>query len=91
LIDRVESRRRERGLSQAVVAASCGMTQGHYSKLARGRVPPGARARDALRGWLDSRDRGPGSSRGSARLRALAESIRRDCAELARLAGLEGS
>jgi transcriptional regulator with XRE-family HTH domain len=88
--DILKMRRLEARLSQADVASACGMTQGHYSKLERGKIKPGPRASIAFRQWLDgvSDDAGPPSpavSRGS-RLAALARSIERACAEMARVA-----
>lgn len=55
LVDRVLNRRRELGLSQAAVAAACGITQGHLSKIEKSKAPLVGKAKEALLAWLEGR------------------------------------
>jgi transcriptional regulator with XRE-family HTH domain len=48
----VEARRRLLKTTQQVLAEQLGMTQGHYSKLVRGRAPLGGAAEVQLKRWL---------------------------------------
>lgn len=84
-MQRVEARRLERGLTQAEVARACGLTQGHYSKLAQGMHGPGRRVGIALEERLESRPKRPSDQLQAMRIAALAASIREDCAALIRL------
>lgn len=74
----------EDGLTQAQAAKRAGISQGHYSKLARGKVPLGGRTENALRSWLE-RGGAPGSADRHDEVGDLLAAIRRDCARLARL------
>lgn len=82
----VEERRKERGLTQAEVAAACHMTQGHYSKLVRRRIDPGRRSTEALGRWLRGQGGTPPPAAAAPGLEALAAAIRDQCADLVRLA-----
>ena len=52
LLVQVEARRRLLKMTQQVLAEQLGMTQGHYSKLIRGRVPLRGGAEVQLKRWL---------------------------------------
>lgn len=84
-MERVEARRMEMGLTQVEVARACGLTQGHYSKLAKGLHAPGRRVGIALEEWLKSRPGHHSKQVHSLRVASLAASIREDCATLVRL------
>ena len=52
LLVRVEARRRLLKMTQQVLAEQLGMTQGHHSKLIRGRAQLGGGAEVELKRWL---------------------------------------
>lgn len=73
-----DERRKAAGWSQAAVAAACGMTQGHYSKIIAGHVPLSPKAKAALEGWSPSAPRTPRPPQiETAELRAIAANLRR--------------
>ena len=86
MAERVRERRDATGLSQAAVATACGMTQGHYSKLERGAIEPGRRARQSLERWLGTGSRPAAPTRRPGRLESLARTIERACTEMAGIA-----
>ena len=87
IIIRAEETRRALGLSQERLAALIGMTQGHYSKLAAGRVPPGRKAIAALSKWLrDQAAMEPNAKARRAEILRLAREISMQCMRLSRLA-----
>lgn len=85
ILKRVEKRRTLRGLTQAQVAASCGFSQGQYSKMLRKEASVGARCAQSMKAWLSTR---PGAAAVADPLAdgtalKLIESIRRDMSLLA--------
>ena len=85
IVLQVDEARRSQSLTQGQVAAACGMTQGHYSKLVAGTIPVGTKALDAFRDWL-----GEDQGAREREMVRLAASIRDGCARLVALAGLNG-
>jgi transcriptional regulator with XRE-family HTH domain len=72
LIANIEARRRLLRMSQQALALEIGMTQGHYSKLLRGRAPLASSAEAKLSAWLEQTDdRGRQQNEESQRLAAL--------------------
>lgn len=87
IVEAVEKARKAAGITQAAMAATVGMTQGHYSKVASGKVPAGRKAVDAFSAWLEHRAT-PIAASGARQLelKRLATAIAMQCIELARLA-----
>jgi transcriptional regulator with XRE-family HTH domain len=56
LLRLVEEGREARELSQANIALACNISQGHLSKILKGKVKLGRRARVALAAWLHSEE-----------------------------------
>lgn len=86
---RVERTRQSLSLTQNEVAAACGISQGHYSKVLGG-LKTGKRTERALLVWLANAGagRGMGRAQRERRMEALADSIRRDSAALVAIARL---
>lgn len=82
----LERVRRQRGLRQAELAKALGVTQGHYSKLARGIVPLSSKVHGRTVAWLKEYG-GPieGDDAATVRMKKLASSIRAQCMELMHL------
>lgn len=88
----VEARRHQDGLTQENVAAGCGITQGHYSKMVSGQVPVGKRAATLLEAWLaEAPGRSQVGAQGGLAAMRLAASIQRDCRRLASMIGAGGA
>ena len=85
VVTSVEARRHRDGVSQSAVAASIGVTQGHYSKIASGKVPVSPNAARAMEAWLSDRSEPVVGGDASKRMRQLAGAIRRQCIELMHL------
>jgi transcriptional regulator with XRE-family HTH domain len=86
-INSLEHARRQLGLGQADLAKILGMTQGHYSKVVRRKVPLSSKLEDSMRVWLDANGVANNVEGGSElRMRELAASIRTQCIELMQLA-----
>ena len=89
-LDRLEGARRRLRLRQVELATALGATQGHYSKVARRRTPPGPALAEKIDRWLASHDAEGGPDETidvMDKVTLLAESIRNRCAELLVLVG----
>ena len=90
LPERVERIRLRTRLSQAQLARTFEITQGHYSKVMSGKVPISAGLRGRMEAWLQSQSESGGNEQVAWRMQELAASIRRECIELMQLAGAVG-
>lgn len=87
MINSLEHTRRQLGLAQSDLAKILGVTQGHYSKVVRRKVPLSSKLEDSMRVWLDANGVAKEVEGGSElRMRELAASIRTQCIELMQLA-----
>lgn len=82
----IESARRRVGKSQTQIAAQLGVTQGHYSKVVKGRVPLSPALASRMTEWLESNRQLVTADAGAHRMRELATSICLQCIELMHLA-----
>lgn len=87
-IAQLEPLRRRLRLTQIAFASQLGVTQGHYSKVVRGIIPPGQRLSASIAQLLSESDQAGSetSDELAARISALAASIQRQCIELMHLA-----
>lgn len=87
VIGALERARRQRRLSQTDLANKLEVTQGHYSKVARGLVPLSGKMAKRVDAWLAVHG-GPaeGDDTAALRMQELAISIRTQCMELMHLA-----
>jgi transcriptional regulator with XRE-family HTH domain len=90
VMDRVEDLRREKSMTQTQVAIACGITQGHYSKVASGEIDAGARTERALLAWLGGQSTAPRRSGRKRQIEALATAILEDCVQLVSLVRTDG-
>jgi transcriptional regulator with XRE-family HTH domain len=81
LLARVKLIMAEQGMSQDALAESCGLSQGHLSKILAGR-PMGARAEARLRAWVEG---AAGAGLDSDEILRLGRLLKRKCEELASL------
>lgn len=81
LLGRVKSVMAEQGTSQSALAESCGLSQGHLSKILAGR-PMGARAESKLRAWVEGSDE---AALDPDEILKLGRLLKRKCEELASL------
>lgn len=89
VIERVEEARMEAKISQTALARSCGLSQGHYSKVVSKAVPLRPKTRANLEKWLDGLGSEAKYSEKTpiiAEMTSLAGSIRRECDRLIALA-----
>lgn len=86
--ERVEHARLKARLSQAQLAGTLEITQGHYSKVMSGKVRLSADLRERMLAWLHSQSEPVGEEQIAWRMQQLAASIRSECMELMQLAGL---
>lgn len=82
----VEAARRRLGKSQAEVATALGITQGHYSKVVKGRVPLSPSLEGRMKKWLEEGMQPLVVDASAHRMRELAVSIRMQCTELMHIA-----
>jgi transcriptional regulator with XRE-family HTH domain len=81
LLTRVKSIMTEQGTSQGALAESCGLSQGHLSKILAGR-PMGPRAEAKLRAWVEGT---AGAALDPDEILRLGRLLKRKCEELASL------
>lgn len=88
LIATAENARKIAGLSQQQLVKLLGMTQGHYSKVAAGKVKPGVKAEASIRRWVNEQDVTPPDADAARRaeIRRLATEISMQCIRLTELA-----
>lgn len=86
IVRTLERARSQRRISQTDLAEALGVTQGHYSKVARGLAPLSGKMAKRVDAWLAVHG-GPaeGDDAAALRMRALAISIRAQCMELMHL------
>ncbi len=91
VVDEVERRRLDAGLSQKAVAARLGITQSHYSKVVGGVVTLTESLTALMTDWLNANP-APAmlSSDSSRQIRELSRSIERDIRRLNNLLSAEG-
>lgn len=78
IIEEIERKRRSAGCTQAQVAAACGMTQGHYSKVVSRTATLTAEAAEAFKNWTpDPVQRKPARPT-THELRRIATNLRRE-------------
>lgn len=82
----VEAARRRLGRSQAELAAALGITQGHYSKVMKGRVPLSPALEARMKEWLEEGKQPLVVDSSAHRMRELAVSIRMQLTELMHIA-----
>lgn len=82
----VEVARRRLGRSQAELAAALGITQGHYSKVVKGRVPLSPALEGRMKEWLEEGMQPLVVDSSAHRMRELLASIRMQCTEFMHLA-----
>ncbi len=82
----VEVARRRLGRSQAEIATALGITQGHYSKVVKGRVPLSPALEGRMKEWLEEGMQPLIVDSSAHRMRELAVSIRMQCTELMHIA-----
>lgn len=85
LILSIEEARRSRRMSQAEIARAFEITQGHYSKVARGEAPLSSALEERMRVWLSDNRSPEIGDVSTKRIRELVLSIRRECMELMHL------
>lgn len=91
LVDEVERRRVLQRIAQRRLATDLQITQGHYSKIIRGKIPVGKRAVAAMSAWLEVQSGPPRDAKRSLSIVELAGEISMQCIKLARLMGeIEG-
>lgn len=79
-------------LTQEALAKMLGMTQGHYSKLASGRVQPGSRSRTSITAWIAGQEKAATDPNARhAELKRLAADIVMQCMRLTELATQPGA
>ena len=81
-----ESARRRLGKSQSQIAEALGITQGHYSKVAKGKAALSPALEGQMNDWLEKNAQPVLLDAGAHRMRELASSIRMQCIELMHLA-----
>lgn len=87
LVSSIERARRQRGLTQAELAEELGVTQGHFSKVARKVSPLSDKLEKRALAWLEVHGGPPEADDAAAlRMKELASSIRAQCMELMHLA-----
>lgn len=88
--ERIEDKRLELGLTQAVVASALGVTQPHYSKIVGGTAGLTESMSEAMHAWLETAPTGPAVRRvGEAK--RLARSIERQLRELRAMLEKDGT
>lgn len=87
LMAAAENARDAASLSQQQLAQVLGLTQGHYSKLAAGKVKPGPKAETSIRRWLNQQAATPPDADARrAEMQRLAAEITMHCMRLTELA-----
>jgi transcriptional regulator with XRE-family HTH domain len=85
---RVERARLRARLSQAQVSQTFQITQGHYSKVIKGKVTLTDKLRHKMEAWLVKQEDPVKGIPTAQRLQELAASIQIECMEIMHLAGL---
>ena len=84
LIESVEEARLARGMTQAQLATSLGMSQPHYSKIANGSAKLTDEVAHRMQSWIEGGEAPPSHEIGR-QVRELTRSIQRQTRELAKL------